>query len=270
MSGLPYAKFYPCDWMSDPAVRVCSLAAQGLWINLLCMMFQTGGYLSMVATDSEQKTIAKLTGNRQETIRKLLSELEIAGVFSRTETGTIYSRRIVRDVAKAQQDQENGRKGGNPTLVKGVNPQVNPTLNPPIKPQVNGGDKVARANPESSSEDRTLGSAQRVLSDQKTTTRGAADGEIVRGPWRPTISLDDDKTTTLARQERQVRTLYGQAEAERILAYSLGANVRDRSGYLGSFIAKAESEHPPPPKPDKAERERERLRQEARALGLNV
>jgi hypothetical protein len=254
--------------MSDPAVRVCSLAAQGLWINMLCMMFQTGGYLHLASADSEHKTLGKLTGNRQEMIRKLLGELENAGVFSRTKEGTIYSRRILRDIAKAREDQENGRKGGNPKVLKGVNPPVNPPLNPPVKPLVNGGVKVARANPESSSEEGRGAKAPTLPSDQKTTTRGAADGEIVRGPWGPTISLDDDKTTTLARQERQIRTLYGQAEAERILGYSLGANVRDRSGYLGSFVAKAESQHPPPPKPTKADRERERIRAEARALGI--
>ena len=30
MSGLPWGKFFWKDWLTDPALSVCSLAAQGL------------------------------------------------------------------------------------------------------------------------------------------------------------------------------------------------------------------------------------------------
>ena len=43
-------------------------------------------------------------------------------MFSRDEDGTIYSRRMRRDIVKAERDQANGRGGGNPNLKRGVNP----------------------------------------------------------------------------------------------------------------------------------------------------
>jgi hypothetical protein len=58
----------------------------------------------------------------------LVAELEEHGVFSRTSEGVIYSRRMVRDLAKRQADVENGRKGGNPRLNRGVNPRHMPRL----------------------------------------------------------------------------------------------------------------------------------------------
>lgn len=57
-------------------------------------------------------------------VPSLLAELEVAGVFSREEDGTIYSRRMFREVAKAAEDKANGKLGGNPHLKGGVNQEV--------------------------------------------------------------------------------------------------------------------------------------------------
>ena len=35
---LPAILFYPGDWNSDPQLKLCSLAAQGFWMRLLCVM----------------------------------------------------------------------------------------------------------------------------------------------------------------------------------------------------------------------------------------
>ena len=37
MSGTIWSKFYWSDWETDPALRLCSLAAQGLWMRMLCV-----------------------------------------------------------------------------------------------------------------------------------------------------------------------------------------------------------------------------------------
>jgi hypothetical protein len=52
----------------------------------------------------------------EKEVKKLLSELESAGVFSRDEQGIIYSRKMVRDVARAVRNKANGQYGGNPQL----------------------------------------------------------------------------------------------------------------------------------------------------------
>jgi hypothetical protein len=33
----PWMKFYPADWRADPMLRVCSIGARGLWIELLSL-----------------------------------------------------------------------------------------------------------------------------------------------------------------------------------------------------------------------------------------
>ncbi len=49
-------------------------------------------------------------------LKKLLAELREFGVFSETDAGVIYSRRMVKDNAASEAGRESGKNGGNPTL----------------------------------------------------------------------------------------------------------------------------------------------------------
>ena len=40
----PWLKFYPADWRADPRLRMCSLAARGLWIELMSYMHEGEPY----------------------------------------------------------------------------------------------------------------------------------------------------------------------------------------------------------------------------------
>ncbi len=121
----PWMKFYPSDWRSDPALRMCPLAARGLWMEMLSIMHEAEpyGHLVVKGVPVEPDMLAKMVGIGLKECRNLLATLRQVGVFSETETGVVYSRRMVRDHAKALKDKENGKKGGNPTLNEGVNPQ---------------------------------------------------------------------------------------------------------------------------------------------------
>lgn len=133
----PWMKFYPSDWRSDPLLRSVSLAARGLWIEMLALMHDASprGYLLVNGKKVELPLLTILTGvKKQNEVSSLLKELENAGVFSRDEEGIIYSRRMRRDEKKAFEDKANGSRGGNPRLKGGVNP--------PDKPTDNGGDKA--------------------------------------------------------------------------------------------------------------------------------
>jgi hypothetical protein len=70
--------------------------------------------------DGRQPTvvqIGRLVGETTETVAELLDELETARVFSRTDDGIIYSRRLVQDRREYLDARDNGRKGGNPSLL---------------------------------------------------------------------------------------------------------------------------------------------------------
>lgn len=128
----PWMKFYPTDWRADPALRMCSITARGLWMEMLCIMHEAHprGWLVVNGKAFGNPQLARQVGASLEETVVALQELEDAGVFSRDANGTIYSRRMQRDEEKAAKDKSNGSAGGNPDLFKGVNPGVNPPLNP--------------------------------------------------------------------------------------------------------------------------------------------
>jgi hypothetical protein len=101
-------KFYPSEWRADPALRSCTIAARGLWIEMMCIMHEAAPYGSLLIKSQriDKKRLASLCGIPEKECIVLLLELEGFGVFERDEDGTIYSRRMRRDNAKA----EEGRK----------------------------------------------------------------------------------------------------------------------------------------------------------------
>lgn len=119
MSKLPAFQFYPGDWLKDPLLRCVSSAARGLWIDMLCLMHESGrrGYLQFETGDPMLPVhIARMTGVEHDEVTGLIAELRTSGVLSCTEHGTIYSRRMARDESKRVKCQNAGKRGGNPTL----------------------------------------------------------------------------------------------------------------------------------------------------------
>jgi len=108
-------------------LRLCSIAARGLWAEMMCIMHDADRYGSLLVNGRriDKKQLAGLAGISEKECSVLLLELEGNGVFSRDEDGTIYSRRMRRDHEKAIKDKENGKGGGNPKLKGGVNPPDN-------------------------------------------------------------------------------------------------------------------------------------------------
>lgn len=120
MSANPWDKFFWNDWENDPALKLCGLAAQGLWMRILCICAKADpkGYLVVAGRSLSAADLAALAGKPQPEIETLLRELVSYGVSSTDRIGRIYSRRMTRDVKKARVAVENGGKGGNPSLSK--------------------------------------------------------------------------------------------------------------------------------------------------------
>ena len=156
----PWLKFYPMDWRGDAGLRQCGYAARGLWIDMLGIMHEAEpyGHLLLNGRAPTPGNLAAMLGGSEPEVRKLLAQLEDTGVFSRTADGVIYSRRMVKDRAKSEQDRVNGSGGGNPALKAGTEPSpptggkgregVNPPDNHPNNRHVNPTDKpgVARGD----------------------------------------------------------------------------------------------------------------------------
>ncbi len=148
----PWFKFYPGDWRADQAVQSCSLAARGLWHEMLGLMHEATpyGYLMLNGEPMSTGQLSMLVRSNPEEVEKLIAELEAAGVFSwathrGTHRGKIYSRRMIRDEKRArmgkkhadrrwEQETENAKKNTRPNGGPKDDPMGNPML--------------ARANPE--------------------------------------------------------------------------------------------------------------------------
>jgi hypothetical protein len=110
----PAFQFYPKDWRSDVQLRSCSVAARGLWVDLMCLMHDGKPYgtLTLHGKIMPDLTAAQLIGLPLTTYRKLLKELETIGVSSRTETGILFSRRMMKDEHIRQIRAAAGGAGG--------------------------------------------------------------------------------------------------------------------------------------------------------------
>ncbi len=131
----PAFQFYPADWRKDVELQSCSMAAQGLWINLMCVMHECEPY-GHAAINGRAMTAAQIgrqVGLTAAEAEALLSELLDAGVAKREGEGPIYSKRMVSDErvrnARAEggksgaehgiKGAEHGAKGGRPAATKG-------------------------------------------------------------------------------------------------------------------------------------------------------
>lgn len=135
----PWLKWYPRDWRADPCLRMCSLAARGLWADLLGYMHEATpyGHLLIDGKAPDLAGIASLVGRPIKEVRKAFAELESNGVFSR-EGRAILSRRMVRDNERAEEGREhigrrwaNGQPDSSPIRDPIRSPDSPPTV-PPI------------------------------------------------------------------------------------------------------------------------------------------
>ncbi len=118
--GLPSLHIYPGDWFKDPAVQSCSWQAKGIWLQMLLVMHECEpyGHLTQNGGPMAPPKIAQILSIGEKKLKSILIELKQSDVFSTTDDGTIYCRRLVRDDEYRKECQINGRKGGNPNLLK--------------------------------------------------------------------------------------------------------------------------------------------------------
>lgn len=159
----PWFKFYPQDWRGDAKLRMCSIGARGLWAEMLCVMHEAEpyGYLLSNGNTVTSRQMAALAGVSQGECMKYMLELVSAGVYSIDENKVIYSRRMVRDKAKAERDRNNGKGGGNPILIGEDNGGVNPQ------------DKAQKPKPSSKGQRLESAAAGAVLDENGLKQEGA-------------------------------------------------------------------------------------------------
>jgi hypothetical protein len=190
--NLPWTKFWWKDWASDAALNACSLAARGLWIELLCRMAESEehGFLMIAGRSPTAIEIGKMVGADRRTVERLLTELETMNVFSRDARGMIFSRRMQRDGCVSQRNAANGKRGGNPILTANKDLEEKP-VKPPLKAEAE-----AEAEAEEEEEKEPLQGSKKTASPDPKGTRLADDWTPGEAGWdfAEGLGLDPEKT----------------------------------------------------------------------------
>jgi len=93
--------FEPNRWLANEKLALVSLAAKGLWIHLLCLMYKAnaGGKLTINGNAPTPEQISRMVG---QDAKPLLQELEVAGVYE-IKDGAIYHGGVAVGLAKMEE-----------------------------------------------------------------------------------------------------------------------------------------------------------------------
>jgi hypothetical protein len=136
MAANPWLKFYPRDWRGDQALRLVSLAARGLWIEMLCVMHEAApyGHLLVGGSAVDEAALARVVGASVEEVRALLVELRAAGVLRTTRSGVVFSKRMTADHKRSVA----GKKAKEEALASRPPSRRPPTQKPEARAEVEG------------------------------------------------------------------------------------------------------------------------------------
>jgi hypothetical protein len=115
----PSYQMYPKDWNEDAALKMCSLAAQGLWIRLINTSYDMpvkGVFRFNKEPLKAQEILIMLPGNMRSK-KNAFSELIKWGVIKQMDDNSFYCKRLYKDMRLREIRKEAGSKGGNPNLV---------------------------------------------------------------------------------------------------------------------------------------------------------
>jgi hypothetical protein len=112
-NGHRWSKFWWQDWENDEDLKLCSFAAQGVWMRALCLMHKSGGYLLLGSNPANYRDLARLWGAEPRQIERCLLELVQRNVARQTEGGVIFCQRMVNDFKASAQGQEHIKKRWN-------------------------------------------------------------------------------------------------------------------------------------------------------------
>lgn len=110
---------YKDAWFSDANLRLCSIEARGLWLEMLLLMLEGQPYGYLTTNSGKPMTIAelaKITGIEKRKCNRLVAELQQFGVYSVAEPYCIFARKMVRMQEVRVMRKEIGKLGGNPQL----------------------------------------------------------------------------------------------------------------------------------------------------------
>ncbi len=117
---LPWWKAFVKDILADSELKSVPLEARGLWLYMMCLMHQSprrGVLLQENGSPIPPELLAIYAGCSPEKAAHLYQTLITSGVFSVSDDGFVYSRRMVRESRISIIRAEAGRKGGESSVL---------------------------------------------------------------------------------------------------------------------------------------------------------
>jgi hypothetical protein len=249
MAKNPSSVWYWNDWLLDPGVRMCSMAARGFWLEMLAIAAAATPYGHVVINGAPCSIcdLATATKQRKQDVSRWIRELEKRGVFSRTEDGTIFCRRMVREAEARREKASHRGKASPPRVAHPQRDTKQPDLldNPPPKTEKftdSDSDSVAvsqdspptskplpesldapRARPESSEKHgkgNPEGGRCALLEEQKETSPGR-NGSDTRSPARAGKPPALKAKIRAQLQQKHARYLQARRRPDELAAYWL-------------------------------------------------
>ncbi len=97
-SKMPAFQFYPADWLKDPDLQMCSFQTKGIWIDMLCAMWEHDPRGMLSGTPAE---FCRLIGCTKTQFDTFLHDMQVRPFADCLTNGhgevTIVNRRMLRD-----------------------------------------------------------------------------------------------------------------------------------------------------------------------------
>ena len=99
-------------WLSDPRINTLSLMAKGVWVTMLCYMWESSQRGMLVKPNNTPYTLNELVVLLGLTDDEPLQELIDCGVLSLNHKGVYYSADMVKQADISEKRRNAGKKGG--------------------------------------------------------------------------------------------------------------------------------------------------------------
>ncbi|KAA3702387.1 hypothetical protein F3F94_21030, partial [Bacteroides salyersiae] len=126
--------FFTGDWIRCPELRVLPPDVRGLWMDMLCYMWESVERGVMVMPNGQPCTkedVVRIIGTDSSGSTDWLNVLIENKVCEVREDGAIYSRRMVKDNLISEKRRLAGKKGGESTKAKVFIPKAEAALPTP-------------------------------------------------------------------------------------------------------------------------------------------
>lgn len=124
LSNQPYLPLYVDDWMNNTRLKMCSPAAHGMMVTIMCLMHKEQDYGRMLLRQKFRQNentvqnfahqIARLSAFDSKEVIGPLTELVTEGVL-KIEGDVLFSERMVNDNGLSQKRAVAGKNGGKAT-----------------------------------------------------------------------------------------------------------------------------------------------------------